>query len=83
MTSIRYVNHLLYQCEVAKLGTTATGNFLSGERERERGRESERERDITRADNRNHGQPRVAQLVTYLIILFFDNLITLEAVCTS
>ena len=37
--------YLLYKYEVAKLGTTATKNFLSGERER---RERERERDIKR-----------------------------------
>jgi hypothetical protein len=32
----KYCSNLHYKCEVAKLGTAATGKFLSGKRERER-----------------------------------------------
>jgi hypothetical protein len=34
--TVNYHYYLHYKCEVAKLGTAATGKFLSGKRERER-----------------------------------------------
>ena len=37
--------NLHYKCEVAKLGTAATENFLSGKREGGGGREKQREID--------------------------------------
>jgi hypothetical protein len=32
--TLLYIYNLHYKCEVTKLGTAATGNFLSGKRER-------------------------------------------------
>ncbi len=70
--------YLLYKCEVAKLGTAATGTFLMGGGGKERARDrrgrarnrrqsarDRKERERERADNKNQGQRRIAQLVYY------------------
>jgi hypothetical protein len=44
--------NLLYKCEVAKLETAASGNFLSGKRERKRERKREKKRERERERNR-------------------------------
>ncbi len=77
MAGILVRNHqtsylLIYKSEVAKIGSKAH-NFLSGKRGGERDREKEgwtdtekvrhKEREGERADNENHGQRCVAQLV--------------------
>jgi hypothetical protein len=50
--------NLLYKCEVAKLGTAATGNFLSGKREKEGERERENKKETKKERDKENEKER-------------------------